>query len=319
MHECEFSLQPLIVLITGASGVGKTTLLKEIEQQYPQETISSHFFDSIGVPSFDDMIQQYGSTEKWQEITTRRWIERLSQIHDKKLIFLEGQFNPEFALTPLKEHGIKNYLLICLHTEQAIREHRLSVLRNQPELADIHMNNWALFLKEKTIEMGGVILDSSQDSINMLVMELMELVRKKLQLEIECKEISFSYPGLSHLLEPSVGCPTPEKMEQVLLSYTQSGQHLVGAFLKNDLVGVIGLHLEESFAIIRHIAVIEVYRNQGIGKNMLMYVLNHFLIQTLRAETDDEAYGFYQQCGFRCEAFINKHGKRYTCYLDKQS
>ncbi|MFO2901772.1 GNAT family N-acetyltransferase, partial [Legionella pneumophila serogroup 1] len=254
---------------------------------------------------------------KWQEVTTRRWIERLSQIHDKKLIFLEGQFNPEFALIPLKEHGIKNYLLICLHTEQAMREHRLSVLRNQPELADIHMNNWALFLKEKTIEMGGVILDSSQDSINMLVMELMELVRKKLQLEIECKEISFSYPGLSHLLEPSVGCPTPEKMEQVLLSYTQSGQHLVGAFLKNDLVGVIGLHLEESFAIIRHIAVIEVYRNQGIGKNMLMYVLNHFSIQMLRAETDDEAYGFYQQCGFRCEAFMNKHGKRYTCYLDK--
>ncbi|HHJ0490492.1 TPA: GNAT family N-acetyltransferase [Legionella pneumophila] len=319
MYECESSLQPLIVLITGASGVGKTTLLKEIEQQYLQETISSHFFDSIGVPSFDDMIQQYGSTEKWQEVTTRRWIERLSQIHDKKLIFLEGQFNPEFALTPLKKHGIKNYLLICLHTEQDIREHRLSVLRNQPELADIHMNNWALFLKKKTIEMGGIILDSSQDSINMLVRELMELVRKKLQIGIECKEISFSYPRLSNFLEPSVGCPTPEKMEQVLLSYTQPGQHLVGAFLKNDLVGVIGLHLEESFAIIRHIAVTEACRNQGIGKNMLMYVLNHFPIQTIRAETDDEAYGFYKQCGFRCEVFMNKHSKRYACYLDKKS
>ncbi|HAU4213858.1 TPA: GNAT family N-acetyltransferase [Legionella pneumophila] len=319
MHECESSLQPLIVLITGASGVGKTMLLKEIEQQYPKETISSHFFDSIGVPSFDDMIQQYGSTEKWQEVTTRRWIERLSQIVDKKLIFLEGQFNPEFALVPLREQSIENYLLICLHTEQTIREHRLSVLRNQPELADVHMNNWALFLKKKTVEIGGIILDSSQDNINTLAMELMELVRKKRQFKIEYKEISLSYAGLSNLLKPSVGCPTPEKMEQVLLSYTQLGQHLIGAFLKNDLVGVIGLHLEESFAIIRHIAVIEAYRNQGIGKNMLMYVLNHFPIQTLRAETDDEAYGFYQQCGFRCEAFINKHGKRYTCYLDKQS
>lgn len=177
MHDCKF-LKPLIVLITGASGVGKTTLLKEIEQQYPEEIISSHFFDSIGVPSFDDMIQQYGSTEKWQEVTTRRWIECLIQIHDKKLIFLEGQFNPEFALTPLKKLGIENYLLICLHTDQAIREHRLSVLRNQPELADAHMNNWALFLKNKTIEMNGIILDSSKDSINTLAMKLIELIRK---------------------------------------------------------------------------------------------------------------------------------------------
>ncbi|WBV72341.1 hypothetical protein PGH42_05040 [Legionella pneumophila] len=148
-----------------------------------QETISSHFFDSIGVLSFDDMIQQYGSTEKWQEVTTRRWIERLSQIHDKKLIFLEGQFNPEFALVPLREQGIENYLMICLHTEQAIREHRLSVLRNQPELADIHMNNWALFLKKKTIEMGGIILDSSKHDTNTLAMELIELIRKKLNLK----------------------------------------------------------------------------------------------------------------------------------------
>lgn len=318
MHDCE-SLQPLIVLITGASGVGKTTLLKEIEQKYPQETISSHFFDSIGVPSFDDMIQQYGSSEKWQEVTTRRWIERLSKIHDKKLVFLEGQFNPEFALVALREQSIENYLLICLHTEQALREHRLSVLRNQPELADIHMNNWALFLKEKTIEMGGIIVDSSQDSINTLAMELMELVRKKLQLEIECKEISPSYAGLSNLLKPSVGYPTTEKMEQVLLSYTQPGQHLVGAFLNNELIGVIGLHLDEGLGAIRHIAVTEACRNQGIGKNMLMYVLNHFPIQTLCAETDDEAFGFYQQCGFRCEVFMNKHDKRYTCYLDKQS
>ncbi|HBD7427657.1 TPA: AAA family ATPase [Legionella pneumophila] len=186
MHDCE-SLQPLIILITGASGVGKTTLLKEIEQQYPQGSISSHFFDSIGVPTFDDMIKEYGSTEKWQEITTRRWIERLTLIHDKKLIFLEGQFNPEFALAPLKEQGIENYLLICLHTEQATREHRLSVLRNQPELANIHMNNWALFLKKKTSEMGGIILDSSKGSINALAMKLIELIRKKLQPKVEFK------------------------------------------------------------------------------------------------------------------------------------
>ena len=85
------------------------------------------------------------------------------------------------------------------------------------------------------------------------------------------------------------------------------------------MVGLVGIHLEESIAHIRHIAVNEQYRKQGIGRAMLKYVLNYFPIKTLHAETDEEAYGFYQQCGWCCEEFANRYGKRYRCYMNKLS
>ncbi|MBA2650006.1 MAG: GNAT family N-acetyltransferase [Legionella sp.] len=138
------------------------------------------------------------------------------------------------------------------------------------------------------------------------------------QSKVEFKELPTSFVGLSEILKPSVGDPTPEKMEQVLLSYTQPGHHLIGAFLKTELVAVVGLQFEENHAIIKHIAVAQNNRTQGLGKAMLIYVLFHFPIESLYSETDDEAYGFYQQCGFQCEEFISKYSKRFSCRLAKK-
>jgi uridine kinase len=53
----------MIILITGASGSGKTTILKAIEQQLPANKISVNYFDDIGVPSVEAMIAEYGSCE----------------------------------------------------------------------------------------------------------------------------------------------------------------------------------------------------------------------------------------------------------------
>jgi ribosomal protein S18 acetylase RimI-like enzyme len=147
--------------------------------------------------------------------------------------------------------------------------------------------------------------------------KIYHLIRKKLHPELEFKEVSFSYAGLSDFLKPSVGYPTPEKMKQVILSYAKFGQYLIGAFLNNELVGLVGLHLDGDFAAIRHIAVNERYRKQGIGKEMLKYVLNYFPILTLYAETDEEAYGFYQQCGWSCKELASQYGTRYRCYINK--
>lgn len=144
-----------IILITGASGSGKTTILKEIERILPKEQVSINHFDDIGVPSFEDMIKEYGSCEKWQEVMTHKWLEKLDQIKDKKFIFLEGSFNPGFI--KLKD----NYLLICIHADREIREHRLIHNRIQPELITQDMENFALILKQKALTMGGIVLDSS--------------------------------------------------------------------------------------------------------------------------------------------------------------
>lgn len=162
----------MIILITGASGSGKTTILKAIEQQLPANKISVNYFDDIGVPSVEAMIAEYGSCVKWQEAITHKWIEKLTKITDKEFIFLEGSFNPEFA---------KNYSrLFCIHADRAIREMRLIKLRHQPELVTEDMENFAQILKSNTLKMGGIVIDSSMKKADIIAGEIIDLIRNKL-------------------------------------------------------------------------------------------------------------------------------------------
>ena len=149
-----------LIFITGASGSGKTTLLKDIKKKLNPNLISINHFDDIGVPSFEDMIGDYGSSEKWQEAMTHKWIKNLTAIKDKKFIFLEGSFNPKFAINYLYQLKIKNYFLFCIDCERSEREKRLIEYRNQPELVTDDMENFAQLLKIKTVEYGGMIIKS---------------------------------------------------------------------------------------------------------------------------------------------------------------
>ncbi|MEK6733730.1 MAG: acetyltransferase, partial [Pseudomonadota bacterium] len=88
---------------------------------------------------------------------------------DKKYIFLEGSFNPEF----IKLKG--SYLLICVHADRSVREQRL-LNRKQPELASQDMENFALSLKQKTLELGGTIIDSSAKTSFVIAAEIIKLI-----------------------------------------------------------------------------------------------------------------------------------------------
>ncbi len=57
----------MIILITGTSGSGKTTILKAIENKLPPSETSINYFDDIGIPSTEEMIKKHGSGDKWQE------------------------------------------------------------------------------------------------------------------------------------------------------------------------------------------------------------------------------------------------------------
>lgn len=159
--------------MTGASGSGKTTILKELEKILPGTQVSINYFDDIGIPSFEDMIKEYGSCENWQKAMTHKWMNKLSKIKDKKYIFLEGSFNPEFI--KFKE----SYLLICIHTDRSIREQRL-LNRKHPELVTQDMENFALVLKQKTLNLGGIVVDSSieePEDIARLIINKLEVVQ----------------------------------------------------------------------------------------------------------------------------------------------
>lgn len=155
------TLAPLIILITGASGSGKTMLLQELSKNVPEQSVKIFYFDDIGVPSVEEMINQYHSPEMWQKTMTDQWIERLSHIKNVQIILLEGSYNPHFAVNALKKHGLSNYRLFCVHSDRSIREQRLQHQRQQPELMTDDMENFAQFLKRTTVELGGVVIDNN--------------------------------------------------------------------------------------------------------------------------------------------------------------
>ena len=54
-----------ILAVTGASGVGKTTLVREVEAR-GVPGVSFHYFDSVGVPTPEEMARDYAGPEGWQ-------------------------------------------------------------------------------------------------------------------------------------------------------------------------------------------------------------------------------------------------------------
>lgn len=175
--------QPFFVFITGASGAGKSFLTHALEKELDLTNVHIAYFDRIGVPTAEAMIDIYGSGEKWQEATTYLWIQQLLALkHHKMVIILEGQYNPQFVLDACKKFNVLRYVLIGVHAERSIRERRLVVQRGQPELVNEDMNNWAEFLKRKTREVGGDIVDTSASDTQQNMIEIVSIIKNKISL-----------------------------------------------------------------------------------------------------------------------------------------
>ncbi len=167
---------PFILFLLGVSGAGKTTILTKLCKQLPPETTQCFHFDSIGIPTIDEMIAQYGSPSEWQYAMSEVWIKRLLAEHaDKQLLILEAQINLKFIEEICAKNNFKNYRIILIHADDAIRHERLPINRNQPELVNVDMDNWAAFLKRQAMEMDVPILDSGKLDMDQIVFEIQRL------------------------------------------------------------------------------------------------------------------------------------------------
>ena len=82
-HESLLRSQPsLFVLMTGASGAGKSYLAKALEEKLDPKFAHLAYFDHIGVPPVEEMIEKFGSGEKWQEAMTHKWLQMLASKQD---------------------------------------------------------------------------------------------------------------------------------------------------------------------------------------------------------------------------------------------
>jgi ATP-dependent 26S proteasome regulatory subunit len=152
-----------LIVLTGASGSGKTAIAKAIESRCRDTEVL--FFDSIGVPSLDRMTAECGSPEEWQRAKTMEWMARIAGLLAQRNVLFEGQTRISFLLEALSAAGIRDYRIILVDCDDAIRRRLLKEDKGQPELANPKMMIWARFLRDEAKRSGCEILDTSLDPI----------------------------------------------------------------------------------------------------------------------------------------------------------
>ena len=93
----------------------------------------------------------------------------------------------------------------------------------------------------------------------------------------------------------------------------------MGYELDGELVGCVGVEIPmPGRATVRHVGVSPGQRNQGIGRDMLFQLARELKLSQLIAETDEEAVGFYQRCGFEVESLGEQYPgvERFRCTLE---
>jgi adenylylsulfate kinase-like enzyme len=177
------SESPLIIVVTGASGVGKTTLVHALEAQNIPG-VRCYYFDSVGVPEPGAMRAEFGSPEAWQAATTRRWIAHLAANPDHtKVAVLDGQIRPSEVTAALAQHGVTRGKILLVDCSHEVREARLRGERGQPELALPRMAAWAAYLRGQADALNLPILDTTHLSVAEAAEELVKRIRTWLWLE----------------------------------------------------------------------------------------------------------------------------------------
>jgi predicted kinase len=137
---------PCILVVTGASGVGKTTAVAALlARGLPQ--VNCFHFDSIGVPSPETIEREFGGAEGWQAQATDQWMLRLSQGPSLPFVdVLDAQTRPSFVRSALARLPHVSARIVLLDCTPAVRQARL-VSRGQRELANPRMDAWAAYLR----------------------------------------------------------------------------------------------------------------------------------------------------------------------------
>ena len=126
-------------------------------------------------------------------------------------------------------------------------------------------------------------------------------------------------PEVLTLLKPSVYNPTPERLKRRAEKYSADKNTFVYACkIDGVYAGIVVFRTENSTAEILDIAVKPEYRKHGIGGSLIDFIFTQFSVDTITAETDDEAVEFYKRCEFDVIGFGMKcNNKRYICNKSK--
>lgn len=152
---------PAILVVTGASGSGKTATVCALEAR-ALPGVRCYYFDAIGVPPTAVMERQFGSPDGWQATTTREWIARLAADPDgADLYVLDGQTRPSFVRDAVERAGVAMVRIVLLDCAASVRHERLMGPRGQPELANSRMDCWAAYLRGQADALRLPVIDTT--------------------------------------------------------------------------------------------------------------------------------------------------------------
>ena len=167
---------PAILVLTGASGAGKTTLINKLN------VLAIPGVEGINCDRVKlEAHKTADSTDRQAEIL-RYWISQLSQQETRiELAVLDTQIRPHRALEVLHQAGIVYTQIVLVDCDPVKRNERLHMDRGQPELANPRMDGWAAYLRGQADALNLSIIDTSNDSIDKSLNELELLVRDLLR------------------------------------------------------------------------------------------------------------------------------------------
>lgn len=121
------------------------------------------------------------------------------------------------------------------------------------------------------------------------------------------------------LLAESVGQSTESALAELVDSCKPDDYPAIWIASGSDRpIGVMRLDSEDrTRCTITHIAVDKDLRSRGVGRLLIEFILDDLGFRQVEAETDDDARGFYEACGFIAKSIgENRYGiQRYRCLV----
>jgi hypothetical protein len=180
----DLTMTPAVLVVTGASGSGKTAAVRGLNAR-ALPGVRCYYFDSVGVPTREEMDRDFGGGESWQALTTQRWLTRFASDPDIADVYvLDGQTRPSFVRRAAEQACIGVARVVLLDCAPPVRHTRLVELRGQPELSNSRMDSWAAYLRGQADAFDLPVVDTTRLGIDAVVDALVvyvEMVRAERQ------------------------------------------------------------------------------------------------------------------------------------------